>query len=166
MVFLDKSLDGLQRFELDQYFKDAGEAAKKRAAERGKKAEAETKAEKPEAAKDGDANPDAKKEEKPDEKKPEPAKLRPRRCLPAPAPADHHARRRRPWRSPPPATASTSWAAAAMPRPCRASRGPAARPRRSVRRAASAVERGGRQDGQRLQGTASVVSYRAATRRP
>jgi tricorn protease len=81
MVFLDKSLDGLQRFELDQYFKDAGEAAKKKAAERGKKPEAK----KPEAAKEGDAKPadakaDAKKEEKaeekkPDEKKPEPVKL-------------------------------------------------------------------------------------------
>jgi len=61
LVFLDKELEGMQRFELDQYFKDAGEAAKKKAGERAKK---------PDAKKD-----DAKKDEpKKDEPKEEPKK--------------------------------------------------------------------------------------------
>ncbi len=64
LVFLDKSLEGLSRFELDQYFKDAGEAAKKRAAAKGGEAR------KPDAKK-GDGKEEPKKDEA---KKDEPKK--------------------------------------------------------------------------------------------
>ena len=53
LVFLDKSIEGLQRFEQDKYFKDAAEAAKKRAAERGKPRDSAK------AKPDGDAKPGA-----------------------------------------------------------------------------------------------------------
>jgi tricorn protease len=55
MVFLDKDLEAMQRFELDQYFKDAAEAAKKKAAERGPK--------KPESKKDDSKKDESKKDE-------------------------------------------------------------------------------------------------------
>jgi tricorn protease len=62
MVFLDKDLEGMQRFEQDQYFKDAAEAAKKKAAERSPK--------KPESKKDDSKKDDSKKDEaKKDESK-------------------------------------------------------------------------------------------------
>jgi tricorn protease len=64
LVFLDKELEGLQRFELDQYFKDAGEAAKKRAAERAKKPDPKKGEEKKDEAKKEEGKKDeAKKEE-------------------------------------------------------------------------------------------------------
>ena len=76
LVFLDKELEGLQRFELDQYFKDAGEAVKKRVAERSKKPESKKDdakdASKDEAKKDEAKKDDAKKD---DAKKEEPKKL-------------------------------------------------------------------------------------------
>ncbi len=81
LVFLDKELEGLQRFELDQYFKDAGEAAKKRVAERSKKPEPkkdEAKdAKKDESKKDEPKKDEAKKDDakKEDVKKDEPKKL-------------------------------------------------------------------------------------------
>jgi tricorn protease len=79
LVFLDKELEAMSRYELDQYFKDAGEAAKKRATERlaaARKKEAPAKADgKPDAKPDAkaDAKPDAKPDGKPDAK-PEPPK--------------------------------------------------------------------------------------------
>lgn len=89
-LFLDKSLETLRPYELDEYFKKAGEAAKKRkpidAVEWDKPAEAkpeakpETKEEpKPEAKADDAAKADDKKDEKKsdekkEDKKPEPAK--------------------------------------------------------------------------------------------
>ncbi len=74
LVFLDKELEGLQRFELDQYFKDAGEAAKKRVAERSKKPEPK-KDEAKDAKKDESKKDESKKDEsKKDETKKEDAK--------------------------------------------------------------------------------------------
>jgi tricorn protease len=67
LVFLDKSLEGMSRFELDQYFKDAGEAAKKRAASKGGEAR------KPDAKK-GDAKDEKKEDAKKDEPKKDDAK--------------------------------------------------------------------------------------------
>lgn len=63
LVFLDKALEGMSRFELDQYFKDAGEAAKKKAGER---LAARKKDDKPEGK--GDAKTDAKADAKGDAK--------------------------------------------------------------------------------------------------
>ncbi len=68
MVFLDKDLEGMQRFEQDQYFKDAAEAAKKKAAERSPK-KSDTK--KDDASKDESKKDDSKKD---DSKKEEPKK--------------------------------------------------------------------------------------------
>jgi tricorn protease len=62
MVFLDKSLEGLPKFELDKYFKDAAEAAKKR------KPLGKVKADKTETAEKTDAS---EKADKPDEEKTE-----------------------------------------------------------------------------------------------
>ncbi len=75
LVFLDKELEGLQRFELDQYFKDAGEAAKKRVAERSKKPEPK-KDEAKDAKKDESKKDESKKDEskKDESKKDEPKK--------------------------------------------------------------------------------------------
>lgn len=88
LVFLDKELEGMSRFELDQYFKDAGEAAKKRAADRlaaARKKEVHSKgaakssartdeksAAKPDAADSGagDAKPESKSDAKPETPKP------------------------------------------------------------------------------------------------
>jgi tricorn protease len=67
MVFLDKDLEGMQRFEQDQYFKDAAEAAKKKAAERSPK--------KPESKKDDSKKDEPKKDES---KKDEPKKDEPK----------------------------------------------------------------------------------------
>ena len=66
MVFLDKELEGMQRFELDQYFKDAGEAAKKKAADRAPK---KGDGKKDEAKKDEAKKDEAKKDEPKDAKK-------------------------------------------------------------------------------------------------
>jgi tricorn protease len=78
LVFLDKDLEGMSRFEQDQYFKDAADAAKKRAADRlpsSKKKEPKKEESgdptKPDAAKPDAAKPDAAKSDAP---KPEPAK--------------------------------------------------------------------------------------------
>lgn len=82
-VFLDKSLETLRPYELDDYFKKAGEAAKKRKpidpVEWDKPAEpkSETKAEDaatPDDSKPEDKNSDEKKDDKKDDKKPETAK--------------------------------------------------------------------------------------------
>jgi tricorn protease len=67
LVFLDKSLEGMGRFELDQYFKEAGEAAKKRAAPKGAEAR------KPDARK-GDGKDEKKDEAKKEEPKKDEAK--------------------------------------------------------------------------------------------
>lgn len=69
MVFLDKELEGMQRFELDQYFKDAGEAAKKKAADRAPK-----KGDGKKDDKKDDAKKDEPKDAKKDESKKEPPK--------------------------------------------------------------------------------------------
>ena len=62
MVFLDKDLDGMPRFEQDQYFKDAAEAAKKKAAERGpKKPESKKDEAKKDESKKDDSNKDGSK---------------------------------------------------------------------------------------------------------
>ena len=71
MVFLDKSLEGLPKFELDKYFKDATEAAKKRkplAKAKSEKADATEKTEKGEKSDspDEDKSDVAEKSEKSD----------------------------------------------------------------------------------------------------
>ena len=75
-VFLEKDLEGLTGKDLDQYYKDAAEAAKKRKPPEAKKPEAATdekKAEAPAAAQDGgEAKPE---DAKPEETKPEDAKV-------------------------------------------------------------------------------------------
>ena len=65
MVFLDKSLEGLPKFELEKYFKDAAEAAKKRKPLAKAKSDKSETADKNEKA-DKSENPD-----KPDEEKTE-----------------------------------------------------------------------------------------------
>ncbi len=86
MVFLDKELEGMSRFEQDQYFKDAADAAKKKASDRmaafkKKDEKKKSKGDEPNATTPDATKPDAQKTEapkpdapKPDVPKPEPAK--------------------------------------------------------------------------------------------
>ena len=65
MVFLDKSLEGLPKFELDKYFKDAADAAKKR------KPLAKAKSDKAETAEKNEKAEKSENVDKPDEEKTE-----------------------------------------------------------------------------------------------